>query len=156
MITIAGSGPSATQLEHVDVATKKRSVSSDYIFSRTYNIVRQYIVDPGTGRISQHPPLMIYYRECGCTSIKCAECKEVDKYYPDAKSWDEYYTTFSSAKPSTGLCAVFTAVERWKPDTIGLIGFDWVLDGNEEWAPHNAVAELAAMQSLAEIKDLRL
>src|SRR5262245_10043677 len=44
--------------------------------------------------------------------------------------WDDYFLAFKPEgfpKPSTGLKAVFCAVEFLKPDEIGLIGFDRVL-----------------------------
>jgi hypothetical protein len=57
-------------------------------------------------------------------------------------------------KPSLGLCAVMGVVERWKPSEIGLIGYDWVLDGNPEWG-HDAEAERRCIESLVKIVDLR-
>jgi hypothetical protein len=44
--------------------------------------------------------------------------------------------------------------ERWKPEKVGLIGFDWVLDGNPDW-DHDAIAERACIESLVEVVDLR-
>lgn len=76
------------------------------------------------------------------------------KWYCDSQRWIKYYQGFSKAKPSSGLCAVFAVVERWQPDEIGLIGFDWVLDGYRKWQ-HDSVNELKCMRSLAEIVDLR-
>jgi hypothetical protein len=49
---------------------------------------------------------------------------------------------------------VFGVVERWQPETVGLIGFDWVLDGYEDWI-HDAVAERKCIESLVDIVDLR-
>jgi hypothetical protein len=49
---------------------------------------------------------------------------------------------------------VFAVVERWQPERVGLIGFDWVLDGYKGW-PHDSLNELRCMQSLTEIVDLR-
>ena len=156
MISIAGAGPSAIQVDYVDVATKKRKVDSDYIFCRRYDTAKPYLIDRTTGRLSKHPPLMIYYRNCGCACYLCDECKETDKYYVNSKHWDDYYRDFSDAKPSTGLLAVFGVVERWHPKTVALIGFDWILDGNPLWTPHNAEAERKAILSLVRIKDLRV
>ena len=143
-------------MDHVDVATKKRKVASDYIFCRRYNTARKYLRDRSTGRPAKHPPLMIYRRDCGCAGFKCEECKETDTYYVNQKHWDKYYSEFSGAKPSTGLLAVFGVVERWNPKVIGLIGYDWILDGNPGWTPHNAEAERKAILSLVRIKDLRV
>lgn len=139
MLTIAGSGPSTTLIDHVDVATKKRSVTSDYIFCRFLFSTLYY--DDKT------QPLMLYYRRTEA---------EYDGpiWYADSARWDKYYQRFSKAKPSTGLCAFFGVVERWQPNEIGLIGFDWVLDGFKDWQ-HDSDAEVTCMQSLANVVDLR-
>lgn len=142
MITIAGSGPSTGLIERVDVATKKRSIDSDYVFCQFPFLYRR-------GDI----PMMVYYDRGGCACGRCDECK-AEKYYCNSKYWDEYYKQFSKKKPSTGLCAVFCVIERWKPKTIGLIGFDGVLDGYPGWT-HDADAERRAILSLTNIKDLR-
>lgn len=144
MITIAGSGPSVTEVKHVDVATKKRSISSDYVFCRfpcAHNLR-----DKG-----DDTPLMIYYNRGVCP---CGKCEKIEKYLINSRRWDNYYKSFSKKKPSSGLCAVFGAVERWDPKTIGLIGFDGILDGYSGWQ-HDANAEKQAILSLVIIKDLR-
>lgn len=144
MITIAGSGPSVTQVDHVTVATKKRSIDSDYVFCRfpcAHNL-------KGKG---DETPLMIYYNRGSCN---CGQCDSIDKYIIDSRRWNRYYKDFSKKKPSSGLCAVFGAVERWRPKTIGFIGFDWVLDGHSNWQ-HDANAEKQAILSLVTIEDLR-
>ena len=145
MITIAGSGPSAALVDHVDIATKRQSVNSDYVFLRFLHSLLLIDCDK---------PLLLYYRR------RDFECKN-EKHYIDSDYWDKYYKRFTRSKrppqkqkPSSGLCAVFAAVERWKPQTIGLIGFDWVLDGNADWE-HDAQAEKQAILSLVNIKDLR-
>lgn len=143
MITIAGSGPSVDLVRHATVATKKRSVKSDYVFCRfpfAHNL-------KGRG---DSTPMMVYYNrgECNCG------CEHVERYVIDSNHWDTYYKQFSKKKPSSGLCAVFGTIERWEPKTIGLIGFDWVLDGYQDWH-HDSDAELQCMLSLATIKDLR-
>lgn len=144
MITIAGSGPSTALLDHVDVATKKRSVPSDYVFCRfgfSYD------------RFGDGLPLMVYYNRCGG--------RIHPDYICDSNRWDKYYKHFTTrkrppqkTKPSTGLCAVFGVIERWNPQTIGLIGYDWILDGNPDWE-HDADAERRCIQSLVNIEDLR-
>ncbi len=149
MITIAGSGPSTELVRKVDVATKKRSVKSDYVFYR-FPFIYEHSRFGGHGDLT---PLMIYYNRGGCKCRGCPQCK-VEKYLIDSKRWDEYYKGFSKRKPSTGLCAVFGVVERWKPKTIGLIGFDGVLDGYPDWT-HDSQAEKQAILSLVTIKDLR-
>ena len=145
-ITIAGSGPSASQIDHVTVATKKRSVSSDYLFCRfpfAYSLKKGDTI-----------PMMVYYNRGGCECRKCPQCT-VERYAVNSAYWDDYYRRFSKKKPSSGLCAIFAAVERWEPSTIGLIGFDWVIDKHPDWQ-HDSVAELKAIESLVDIKDLRL
>jgi len=79
-----------------------------------------------------------------------------DVWQADFKRWDDYFLEFNPKfpDPSSGTCAVFCVIERWKPKQIGLIGFDWVLDGNSEWI-HDSKAELKAICSLTEVIDLR-
>ena len=138
MITIAGSGPSSDRVEHVTVATKTRSVPSDYLFCRFAHHIK-----------NNDLPVMIYY-------LRGSSCiRSVEKYIVDSVRWNEYYKQFSTAKPSSGLCAVFGVIERWAPKIIGLIGFDWILDGNKDWQPHDADAEKQAILSLVNINDLR-
>ena len=71
--------------------------------------------------------------------------------------WDYHYRLFNPVKhpePSSGTCAIYSVVERWNPDVIGLIGFDYVLDNNTNWF-HDARAELDSILSLVRIIDLR-
>ena len=78
-------------------------------------------------------------------------------------SWLDYWETFRTErafpKPSTGLKAIFCAVEFLKPDEIGLIGFDMVLHPESKtwkwYAPpgkysyaHEAEAERRCVMSL--------
>ena len=145
VITIAGSGPSTELVKHVDVATKKRSVPSDYVFCRFHF------------NHKGDEPLMLYYRRCRCG--RCEACQA--DFYCDSGRWNAYYRQFvrekrppQKSKPSTGLCAVFGVVERWNPRTVGLIGYDYILDGNTDWE-HDAIAELHCILSLVNIRDLR-
>ena len=145
LITIAGSGPSAIDYPFVTVATKKRSVPSDYLFCRfpfAYSL-----------RQGETIPMMVYYNRGGCECKNCPQCK-VSRYVVNSAYWDDYYSRFSKKKPSSGLCAVFAAVERWEPSTIGLIGFDWVLGQYTDWQ-HDSVAELRCIRSLVNVVDLR-
>lgn len=148
MIKIAGSGPSADQVGKVDVATKKRSAPSDYVFCR-FSCSYKHKVYGNHGI-----PMMVYYSRNHCTCGDCPECN-ADKYVCDSDRWNKYYQKFSKKKPSTGLCAVFGVMERWQPETIGLIGFDGVLDGYPGWT-HDAEAEKRCIESLTTIKDLRI
>ena len=153
MITIAGSGPSTEIIDKVTVATKKRSVKSDYVFCRFVGGWHRFAKDDNT-------ELMLYCRQCSCGKSSCYFCA-TPAYYCNKKKWDAYYKKFTRSKihqkmkPSVGLCAVFGVVERWNPKTIGLIGYDWVLDENPSWE-HDAVAEKQAILSLVKIKDLRI
>ena len=150
MITIAGSGPSTKEYgQRVTVATKKRSLPSDYIVCRFH---RQWL---RWGK--EETPLMLYYTRC-----RCGNCSNCSAYHIDGEYWDNYYRKNfaktdkppSKSKCSHGLCAVFAVIERWEPETIGLIGFDWILDGNPKWG-HDAQAEKACILSLVNVKDLR-
>lgn len=158
MLTIAGSGPSTTDYDQrVTVATKKRSVPSDYVFCRFGFHYPKW----GGGEIL---PLMLYYQRCKCMRSQCPECNlklNFDFYRVDGEKWDKYWQQFirmkdpvQRVKPSLGMCAVFGVVERWQPDEIGLIGFDSILDGDTAWR-HDAIAEKACIESLVKIIDLR-
>jgi hypothetical protein len=88
----------------------------------------------------------------------------------DWEKWDEHYRSFGPdwhklpcktweaglkhPEPSSGTCAVYSVVECYNPDRIGLIGFDYVLDNNTDWM-HDAKAELASIESVVDIVDLR-
>ena len=74
----------------------------------------------------------------------------------DWEMWDNYFQTFDPKHPdpSSGTCAIYSVIERWKPPEIGLIGFDYVLDNNTDWL-HDARAELQSVESLTNIIDLR-
>lgn len=145
MITIAGSGPSTALVDHVTVATKKRSVSSDYVALRFMHNNQRYR--------SSGTPLMVYYRR--------GDNGYLGQIWRPRTDWNAYYRRFvrsqrppQRSKPSSGLCAVLMSYERWKPEKVGLIGFDWVLDGNPDW-DHDAIAERACIESLVEVVDLR-
>lgn len=146
-MTLAGSGPSAENYPGVDVATKKLTCPAKYQVSRW---------------------LVWWHKRkeanCDFMAYKVMECPKyppIDRerfYQADFKYWDEYFLACKpkrvTKKPSTGTCAVFCMVERWKPDTIGLIGFDWVLDGNDDWN-HDPDAELRCIRTLVNVVDLR-
>ena len=74
----------------------------------------------------------------------------------DWEKWDDHYRSFGGKHPdpSSGACAVYCVVERWQPENIGLIGFDYVLDNNTGWI-HDARAELKSIESIVNIIDLR-
>lgn len=79
-----------------------------------------------------------------------------DVWTADYEYWDTYFRGFDPyfADPSSGTCAIFCVIERWQPETIGVIGLDWVLDGHPDWT-HDAEAERKCILSLVNIVDLR-
>jgi hypothetical protein len=141
VITIAGSGPSTEGFEHVTVATKKRSVPSDYVM----------VHFPYQGDKHDLPLMSYHKRNEGRRTA----------WYCDTLRWNKYWSQFirmkrppQRVKPSLGLCAVFACVERWNIDEVGLIGYDNILDGNDTWL-HDAIAEKQCIESLVKIIDLR-
>ena len=69
--------------------------------------------------------------------------------------WETYYRQYSKNKPSTGLCAVFCAIDELNPRSIYLAGFDSVLDA-KELRGHDTAAENKCLYSLGvEIIDVR-
>lgn len=74
----------------------------------------------------------------------------------DYEYWDEYFRSFDPKHPdpSSGTCAVYSVIERWHPENIGLAGFDFVLDNNTDWI-HDARAERESIEQLVDIIDLR-
>jgi hypothetical protein len=78
------------------------------------------------------------------------------EWVADHVYWDKYFQSFNPKHPdpSSGTCAIFCVVERYAPSEIGVIGMDWVLDGNPDWF-HDARAELAAIRQVVKLVDLR-
>ena len=68
------------------------------------------------------------------------------------------YLKYGTAKPSTGLCAVFCALEYLKPKEIALIGYDLLLnpegpnekynDRRPRFQSHEAMAEAKCLSEL--------
>ena len=161
MITIAGSGPSCAEYgKPVTIATKKRSLPSEWIHCRFGFQYDKAGVNSKLERI----PLLLFFGRCHCKRHHCPRCNpemEVDIYLMDTARWEAYWKPFirkkrlsAQMKPSLGTCAVFAAVEKWGVDEVGLIGCDNILDGNEDWI-HDPIAELACIESLVNIVDLR-
>ena len=149
VIYLAGSGPScADYTGFVDVATKKLTIPAKYQVAR-------YIPWWHKKEKTYHPHFMAYKQ---MDDSKYPVIDHARFYQADWKYWDEYFMQFRPSrvtkKPSTGLCAVFCIYQRWMPDTIGLIGFDWVMDGNKIWN-HDPRAEKECILSLMNILDLR-
>jgi len=157
MITIAGSGPSCEAYgKKVTIATKKRSLPSDYLFCR---LSQQYNKVKGP-----EIPLILYFNRCTCyPPATCPICTgpDVEIIPVDSERWNKYWSPFvrdkrwsARMKPSLGTCAVFAAVELWGVDEVGVIGYDYILDGNDDWI-HDAVAEKKCIESLVNVVDLR-
>lgn len=148
--TIAAAGPSSRNCGKVDVVTRSPHPTKDHSSRGNYEISADYVCTRFMHTYSGDLPTMLY--KCDC---KCKKCNRTPEWSANWKYWDNYYKQFNpKAKPSLGTCAVFSVVERWKPKTIGLIGFDWILDGNTDWF-HDAKKERQAILSLTNIVDLR-
>jgi hypothetical protein len=152
-VVVAGSGPSLDDYDgEVTIVTKKRPVAAPYIAASSPN----YFYRWRDTFYKDAPSKAMIFR---CSAIKYRD-KEVAGMWFSAheKGWQmKYYAQFKPkfAKPSIGTMAVFMALERWAPERIGLIGMDWVLDGNDDWF-HDARAEREAITALpVEIIDLR-
>lgn len=163
-VIIAGSGPSAKGYGKVDVATKKMTCPADYQAARYpawYFKVKTAVKGNDTDKFKYMPEkgFMLYKAVVhGGNKYPVEDIPENFRYIADSKYWDSYFKSFNptnrNKKPSVGLCAVMMAYERWTPDKIGLIGFDWVIDGHKDWL-HDSFTELKVMKSLAQIVDLR-
>ncbi len=156
-VTIAGSGPSVNGFEgHIDIATKKMSLPADYHFAR--HAAWYYKVRQESDKYINKADNFILYRFQDTPTHKYPLEGIENRYVCDWRYWDNFFIRKGpknlSRKPSVGICAFFAAYEVWKPKKVGLIGFDWVLDGHKDW-PHDSRCELACMESLAEIVDLR-
>lgn len=68
-------------------------------------------------------------------------------HFADIPKWLKFYKEFSSAKPSTGLCAVFMAVDNLAIDELYLPGLDSLLDGSPIHG-HDMQAERKALAKL--------
>jgi hypothetical protein len=139
LLIIAGSGPSAVGYPHANVCTKKHTVPADYLALRHI-------------KERDERPLLLYKWD---EPERFPE-KQGNLFKANHEYWDEYYRSFDPKfpDPTSGTCAIFCVMEKWKPEKIGLIGFDWVLDKNLDWF-HDAVAEYKAITQLVEIIDLR-
>jgi hypothetical protein len=152
-VVVAGSGPSTEGYEgEVTITTKKRTLPAPYIAASSPNYFYRwrdtfYNDEPSKGMIFRRSPMKYQGKEVAGMWFSEFE-----------KGWQQkYYAQFKPKfpKPSIGTLAVFMAVERWAPEKIGLIGMDWVLDGNEQWF-HDAAKEKEAIINLpVEIIDLR-
>ena len=150
-VTISGSGPSVRDFKgRVDVATKKFSVPADYLCARHQAWYYKKRHEDFTG--------FMLYKAHATPNNKYPVETIPNRWMADWKYWDSYFLSFNpknqNKKPSVGLCTVFCVVERWKPDKIGLIGFDNVLDGHRNWL-HDSNTEKRCIESLATIIDLR-
>lgn len=159
MLTIAGSGPSCEAYgKPVTIATKKQSLPSEYVAIKNAATSSKYRITKPIMCISgdplEHEDLWIarrdwqnYFLQFDPRPIHCC-----GKAHPCPRS--EIQGGPKKFKASLGMLAVFMAVERFNPQTIGLIGFDWVLDENPNWL-HDASAERRCILSLVNVRDLR-
>lgn len=102
------------------------------------------------------------------TDYRCARSLvySPDWHFADPPHWMRFYRQYSDKKPSTGLCAVFCAIDALNPQSIAVIGFDRVVNPqnvSRKWyerdAPqmwdHDQTAENKALNALGiEIIDL--
>jgi hypothetical protein len=89
------------------------------------------------------------------TDYLCARSLVCDKgefpywHFNDPLHWISYYKSFrpKHKKPSTGLCAVFCAMDKLQPKEIALIGFDRLLDP-KDMKSRKATDDIKYMYSL--------
>ena len=158
MITIAGSGPSVLDYNKpVTIATKKRSLPSDYVMCR----FGQQYQKGGKEKL----PLILYFDRCSCNHSFCPVCNDrgIEVFKMDTGRWQEHWSKYvrkkrayfsSQLKPSLGTCAVMAAVDRFGVDEVGVIGIDNILDQNTDWI-HDPIAEKRCIESLVNVIDLR-
>jgi hypothetical protein len=152
LITVAGSGPSSKDYnKKVTIATKKVPCDSEYIYLphiHFYHTLRNRHKDK---------PILIRRRRCLCK--KCRDCSAPYHDVLKMQEWWKYYEQFNpkNRKPSIGTEAVWFAIQLWRPETIGVIGLDGVLDGEgtDIVSPHDVGKERLSILSLVNIKDLR-
>ena len=125
------------------ITVKRPTANTDYLAARHIS----------SRRGNNYPFLCYKWADPG---EKFKDVSTENVWQADWRRWDDYYASFKpfNPDPSSGTCAVYSVVERWKPERIGLIGFDYVLDNNRDWF-HDARAELESILSLVTIIDLR-
>jgi hypothetical protein len=147
MIVIVGGGPSAAEsgmgalidrqyvvrMKHAKRDPDHRGMRMDAYFSRGYSAKKLGYDFWFFPKRPPHPE--------GC----------------DSPYWLNFYSKFSRLKPSTGLCALFCAAEFYPKETIGLIGYDTVLDNTRfTVGPHDSGGEWLCVKELPlNIIDLR-
>lgn len=138
--------------ERVTVATKKRSVPSDYVAVSSESHLSRW----RDTHYDKNVNSMIFRAYSGNQTIGTRWWSKYEQ------PWTDYFQGFAGGgkkpkiwKPSIGTMAVYMAFERWRPEAIGLIGMDWVLDGNPDWF-HDAEVEKKSIEALpVKIIDLR-
>lgn len=99
-------------------------------------------------------------RDPGFCHYRCARSQifritEPFWHFNDPPKWVNYYREYSQHKPSTGLCAVFCAIDALQITEVYLSGFDALLD-QQPLAGHDTRAELAALNGLGlKVHDVR-
>ena len=127
------------------VTVKRATQNTDYLCGRHISSRRDQ---------EQYPYLCYKWNP---STGKFGDISQSHVWLADWQKWDHHYRSFGPVKhgdPSSGTCAIYCVVERWQPEEIGLIGFDYVLDNNTDWM-HDAKAELASIEALVDIIDLR-
>ena len=134
-----------TKTDETVVTIKRPTANTDYLCGRHISI-------------RNHCPFLCYKWNpiLGDRGGKFDHISRENIWQADWAKWDNYFRSFDPkhTDPSSGTCAVYCVVERWKPENIGLIGFDYVLDNNTDWL-HDARAELASIERIVNIIDLR-
>jgi hypothetical protein len=131
-VVVVGHGPSATTLflaqaiDAFDVVVRMKRAETDPVHRglRTdYIVTSEY-----WARVTPHTAPWLAY---------------------DEQRWGKYFSQYSSKEPSTGLRAVFCAVERWAD--VSVVGFDDVFrpprKKRTSWG-HDSAGERAALESL--------
>lgn len=70
------------------------------------------------------------------------------KRTPEEEHWLAFYRRYSGAKPSAGLCCLLMASKYCVGQTVGLLGFDRLLDGIPMDGPHSFPDESRAARAL--------
>lgn len=139
-----------SSLEQIDgtvISVKYPSPNTDILCARHISFYHP-------SHLSKYPFLCYKWPIWAKDKKHCPDYSRV--WVADHAHWDKYFQSFNPKHPdpSSGTCAIFCVVERYAPKEIGVIGLDWLLDGNEDWL-HDAKAELAAIRQVVKLVDLR-
>lgn len=138
MIVIAGNGPSAKEWDGpITIGTKKTQKPCQFKFVPT-NSHAQFVTDAKILTLLATPQGPRYFNG-------------------NCKGWRAYYRQFNPyrEKPSSGMAAIFCAIELWGVRKVGVIGFENILDGSSKRVSHDWKAEHDCIRSLVTLVDLR-